>query len=881
MPWCKGFLIPGCKSDGVWKSPLSYLISSANHFNNNTNNITAGTSVNTSKNELYNSPGGGTISTPAELAGGVSTNGPIVDASFSQDTDKGLDSRDDNMTLELVERASRPNAPLGRPVDDSEFFSRPVVVSTISWTAATAVDATVNYWKLWANSAMVAARLKGRFAWRGKLHLRFDAAPSAYHYGVLRISASPQRTNLVNASGTDAYYGRASQRLGVDIDAAVPGPKELVVPWFSRNPYALTGVVDTEFGNQCLFFITPLVGLARADSATSGTCTVVVRAWVDEFESVGPSRISVVAQSATVIKKEAVAPGPVSRYTGPIAALARPLRSLPGLPGMAASAVSAGHDLLSALGFSRPLSEAPVNVVARRGGSASLCDVRDTAASTGFTAARALSAISPVTGDSGDEMALSRIFSHESLMTVAPWPTTASRDQLILSFPIRPELSRKATGTVWDPTSLAFGALPFAYWRGSIRVKIRLVGSAFHAGTLRLSYDPGHAAGAISANIDATWPSGAVENCQLAFSPAATAEVTINYTSNRYWLPISSSFINVDGLVDSNYNDSVGMFSIIVENALFAPLASQSAYVLIYMSAGPDFEVFGVKPDIPRYGSATTAAAAMVGGGEEETLKIVAQSAVKSVEPQITRCTFGGASSEAFALSDETFGERLVSLRALLKRYETLGFVVPSADATGTYTRKEIKAVFPLHPPDLAYTAAPGVGIVYSDYNTLFRWFRRGYLGYRGSARFKVVWDLGPISSKDALIWRPLSCDFRATMAPAWSDSTNLVPQVGLGSAGTLPEGGRNGEFASASLGERMEFEIPDYSPLKYRFAGSCQETLSSAASAQPGAKNDVALWVAINTLNAGTDTFVVSHAVGDDFSFFYWGGAPNCQEVV
>jgi len=504
--------------------------------------------------------------------------------------------------------------------------------------------------------------------------------------------------------------------------------------------------------------------------------------------------------------------------------------------------------------------------------SYALTDAGVVSASAAYTSKRALTKDPRHLGFGGeDDMALSRILGHRSLLTIVAWPTSAARETVLVSIPVDPLVVTVNTGPPFRAfaTSLAYGSLPFKFWRGSIKFTIRVVCSNFHTGILRAVYDPGLARGG---SLDTTWPVGMSENCIITATPGGSTTIQVCYTSQSRWLPVGADF---NALGAATYPNSIGRLALTVENALQAPLAGSGATILVYVEAGPDFQVFGCKESIPRYSIKATSTGGnfpSIADGGGVGVEAAPQSALVGNDHTGGVCVFGGAPSPAVDISEAIMGERISSLRAILKRFIPVGYLQASADANSTVlTTKGCGFTSTLVPPLLSTTPGPGVTMTYLDHNTLWRYFRLGFVGHRGGVRYRLsdfclyrdngVPGLSAFPAR-YMIYPGNSCAPDTTAAVV-SSNRALFPQM-AGAGGALFDLNRN---------EMPDVEVPDYNRGSFHYAG---DTGGVASSVSEG----VVFFVSKACTDFTKCITFVSMAAADDFSFIHWQGVPKVYLV-
>jgi hypothetical protein len=813
-----------------------------------------------------------------------SMNAPVVDVAKVEVKTRAMDDFDTIFTTEIVKYEGVPRllSTHGLELPKDEFFERPVVIYNFPWVAGTVEDG-INPWALWANDPMVAQRLKGCGCWSGLLNLRFDVAASPYQYGMLRvhfkhfvICTSP----LVNVT-QDTGITRASQCYGVDIDAAVPGGKEMVIPYMYPYQEVISTTSTTEFTAIGKLWFTRIVPLQRCDSATPGTVGIVVRAWVTGMRRFQATRynVAVQAQSGSFGRDAAseIGRGVVSRASGAVASVAAKLSSVPIISSYAsgvAKVAGAVQAIADVFGFSRPRNGFTGTTHSKRYAAFALTDAPSSSEPASHTLAQARDLDFSDCGiTSSDEMALARIFGHDSLLNDYAWTTTDTRGTVIATICVDPTVCETVDGAnYFNPSSLAYGCLPFKYWRGSIIYTFRLVTSNFHVGKLRVCYEPQNGSGGVE---DTTWPLASLENCTMDCVPGATMEVCVGWSTEDFWNPIGSVFAGIaTGSTASN-----GTLKVYVENPLQTILASQQVVLLVNIRGGPDFQVFDVKDTLPRY---ATNGVFAPGFAEEEGevdlpfIEAEAQSSLTANNSAYSRCTFGGPTlMPPSELDAKVFGERIVSLRALLKRFVAFGKVYATSDTgTGAIANRSIRATFPLYPPDLGNPTGTGNGCVYYDTNSLFRWFRIGYVGARGGMRYRFCDLFG--GSYPGATTAPWTGSAKLTVMSTNSLVTNLAASTSGFLAGVGHYSGSGAVCAEYDLMQECDVEIPDFSPYRFNLMLSTLPTVTM---------NDMDQYVSVlygkSSLSFTNNVLAISAATADDFSFFLWQGPCNVKKIA
>ncbi|UHK03190.1 MAG: polyprotein [Hangzhou dicistro-like virus 1] len=148
----------------------------------------------------------------------------------------------------------------------------------------------------------------------------------------------------------------------------------------------------------------------------------------------------------------------------------------------------------------------------------------------------------------------------------------------------------------YDPTMLAYVSRAFCYWRGSIHVKLQIVGTAFHSGRLAVIYDPSWVPeGDRPSDLDTLMMMNTIivdvqEQQEIA--------IELPYMSVRPWLRCDSFRGQENFIPQFTINDmKLGQFAngtmiVVVLNGLVAPSNVASTIDMnVFVYGGPDFEL--------------------------------------------------------------------------------------------------------------------------------------------------------------------------------------------------------------------------------------------------------------------------------------------------
>lgn len=323
-------------------------------------------------------------------------------------------------------------------------------------------------------------------------------------------------------------------------------------------------------------------------------------------------------------------------------------------------------------------------------------------------------------------------------------------------------------------TASCFAVAPFQYWRGSIKYRFQVVCSALHKGRLRIVYDP-------EIEVTTNDPTRITPEYNLGYQTVVDISETKDFEITVGWGQGSSyrqsafyeGYGPLDAITPINYNSSTntfgnGVLGVYVMNELTNPSSSvDDCYVVVSMSAGPDFEV-ACPTNKPlsrlrfRSHNEVDAPVALLAEVPEILEENVPQSDELPVSavPSQSATTFE-ATEHADTLADMGsltsptnmvfMGESVRSFRTLLKRFCMTEIVhVNNVDiiypATGANVLQ--RPAFPIEPgytPKAGTLASNSVPVLVAGkpyvygFLTPLRFISAGFVGWRGSVRWKIT----------------------------------------------------------------------------------------------------------------------------------------------
>lgn len=778
------------------------------------------------------------------------------------------------------------------------FFSRPVKVAEEEWSTSTSKSFDIDPWSLYFNNPRVANRLTNFNLLKCNLKVKVVINGNGFQYGRMLVSYLPmeQFDQLSsNAALVREDLIQASQQPHIFLDPTTSLGGELKLPFFQHKNYLSVPLSDwSEMGE--LSFRT-LNQLKHANGATD-VVTISVFAWA---EDVSMSVLTSVDQDTLLPQagetEEANKTGMIS---GPATSVAKFAAYLTGVPYIApfALATEIGANAVSAMakifGYSRPaITKAPEPYRPTQISSLALTTTPDNAQKLTvddkqeLTIDPRISGIGPV-----DPLNIREIAKRESYLTTFAWNIGTAPDTLLWNGRVDPATwAEQGTPRAYHFPACAFAALPFQYWKGTMKFRFQIVCSTFHKGRLKIVWDPNFIA----------------DNTYLGFSEYNTNYLKIVDIADETDFTIEcgmgqdTSFIEhhnpgVDSVTEmystsrfTSFDTGNGVLGIFVVNELTTPnsIVDNSIEINVFVSMGDDFEVA-----VPSNQFANFVLRPQSGVLEPQSGELVpeAQNTEEPSAPQQEQsCIVGLPPADDAQLNKVFFGESISSFRPMLKRY-ALWNTIPKASNSPRAISGRFSA-FPYFRGNV--TGAVDVtdgGDPYNYCNTLLlHWVTMGYSGRRGSIRYKLIprgyQDRGDYIAVQRSPFKRLSDEYFYESQPidTFAGSTkdarlSVVQRMRLAGGGTVPWS-RNPMPANLGLAlttnqvnGALEFEMPYYSP--YRFTPGKSSDLTGQMDFE-AAWDWRAIFSGNDSVSASACLDVYASA-GEDFQTYFFTGMPR-----
>jgi len=491
-------------------------------------------------------------------------------------------------------------------------------------------------------------------------------------------------------------------------------------------------------------------------------------------------------------------PGPVQNIATGVTQIGDTLSTMPviGPYAKATSSISAAiGKVASMFGWSRPIVlEKPIFVKNNPFSNGAFTEGPETSLKLSCDPKQELTVDTTIGGMWGDdEMTVLSIASRESYLTTFSWQdsdvamTTNLWESVVTPYQ-HALIPMGSSQTAVQPTAMEMAAVPFRYWRGTIKYRFEIVCSKFHRGKLVFVYEPNDAQMALINSGSTQLNQQNVTILDIQEAQDITFEV--DWAAPRSWgynnyfpttaMSVMENYPSLSGVVTSKQN---GYIVVRALNELVQPTDSADVKINVYVSCD-DLQV--AFPD---------------------TTVLPNNRTIVTESKQVINPT--GATVDKIHLMH--FGEKVVSFRALMKRYQTL---FTDSLSRGTTGPTHVSAF--LAPMPQVFNDKSGTGSQNTIEGFLFEYLRYGYMGMRGGGRYRILPsykgdDIANYVRTTMTPQYPLVDNFQSASIGAVSTAFDFDFYGGSRFSGTVTH------HISSNGG--VEFEIPFYSENLFVFS--------------------------------------------------------------
>lgn len=414
--------------------------------------------------------------------------------------------------------------------DMDDFLSRPVEIAAFNINVGSEISNRYNVWNLFTLNPSVRSKLRNYAYLHGSLKLRIIVSGTQFHYGRIMVSYQPYafiNANLIALDSCIAMsplfreglltYLSQSREVAV-INICNNEPLDMTLPFISTkqahrlyntttSAIADTTPFDDLLDAGQLFVYT--MGAVDATTADALPVSVQIYAYMDDVQ-LGCSTATQIAITTESGEYKEITQGPIEAYASYAGQVTQALESVPFISNFAhAGSIIVGgiKGLSSIFGWSKPVTTQPVRLVKNEPYDNGCLTIGvSTAKRLVMDPQQSLSLGTEAFCIPEDELVLQTLAKKEAYIGNFLW----DKDAGIMTNPIflmrvHPQIGNLVTyggQRYFFPSPMAFVANWFEKWRGKIRIRMEFVCSSFHRGKVAVYYEPNiNQATLINANL--------------------------------------------------------------------------------------------------------------------------------------------------------------------------------------------------------------------------------------------------------------------------------------------------------------------------------------------------------------------------------------------
>lgn len=618
----------------------------------------------------------------------------------------------------------------------AKFLERPVKIDSYTWLETDTSTSThyIEPWHLFFNDGRIKNKLNNFAFLQCTLKIKIVINASPFYYGATGVNylPLPNFNNDTTWGGSgDEILVQYSQRPHVWLYPTGSQGAEMELPYINYRNWTRTHIIQ-DFKDLGKLFYVVYVPLKSANGVTGQGVTVSTFAWAENIKVSGATVGLALAQSGDEYD------GVVSQPSSMISRIAGRLTSIPVIgPFALATQIGAGaiSKIAHIFGYTNLPNLKSVEPIQPR----PLHNFADTSISYPVDKLTVdpkceLSISQQVAGlPDSDPLLIENFISKESWLINVPWSTTNAADDILFTTPVTPVLCRVDSSAfpVVYSTPMSYVAAMFNNWRGDITFRFHIIASPFHKGRIRISWDPsGYAGQNIITDVNSY--SGCF-NQIVDLGKDTEVEVTIPFLQATSFL--NCGFFGTDllstSLTPSFLYDSYAMNGTLVVRcvtALTAPVASSDVTIMVSVRSS-DVEFFNPAFEVAETGK----------------MSLLAPQSGEEYDGSPQQVIAGQVTSPSSEIYVTCFGERIVSLRQLLKRTQ---FVYSLSNGSNYNNYLLLKLGLYRIPPTYGYDshglgeatsiAASGTkGFNWTKINPM-TWLLPCFVGQRGSVNYSL-----------------------------------------------------------------------------------------------------------------------------------------------
>lgn len=774
--------------------------------------------------------------------------------------------------------------------DLNDFLKRPVRVSSESWAPGSPLSYSFDPLRNFLFNDAVASRISN-YKWiSGTMCIKVVVNGTNFHYGKVLVSVDHWPEFSVQGPGQSLTIIQHSQLPHICVDPTTATAGCLEVPLF--HPNSAIELSNLGVANVVNIHVNSMNDLKTVGN-TTGSLDIVIYAWMKDYKLMIPTALPNDIQSGSEFSQPIV-----SGTATAIANMMAPLKTVP-IVGRYARAsemiCNVTASVATLFGYSRPsIVKEEMAMQNRPVGNLSNYNFKDSCTKLALDSMNEVTIDPYVTGYAGqDDMALKTIVQREAYVTTTSWsPSQANRVGLIRTA-VTPTLHPGADiNETYDMSPLMHATLPFKYWRGTLKIRFEVVASAFHKGKLRIVYDPNAMANGGAALASWQRDTNTTYSYILDISKEREYVMEVGWAHGSNYLVRDPTLykhwaISDDVLTSSMVNCNGGV-GVSVELPLSSTLGPETpdVYLNVYISAADDYEVAMLDDTVtstlslnnldPQSGiEPTPGVGAAPGTMDMPSMNLNQVSTSKSTEDKLALIHFG---------------EKVVSIRQILKRYSFTEAIPIDIDDETFSEKRFVLYDFPVYSgynnPSI-YTDSLAQGVSYASSSNLLTWYTPAYLMRRGALRNKYVFVS---SAREERIIKPI--EFYGEIG-AICERSNSRREFNFNQPDWMAYDFCGQEICTKSvngmsvtiphLNTCLELETPNYNTKRWYFAQNRNKTASVPdGDLKRESTHRVVLAASSGEVPERTFTFLRRFvAGGDDYSLHYYKFAPRARLYI
>jgi len=757
------------------------------------------------------------------------------------------------------------------------FLSRPVLIDTFDIPVGSDFTTrTLTPWKSFFEDARIKRKIDNYGYIQCKLKVRILINSSPFVYGMVGASyhalAGFVEVDSLNNSATPI-----SQRPTIYLESQYSKGGDMEFPFFYyKNWLDLTSEADVEDMGELVFW--QVAQTKPANAGLTVTPTVSVYAWAEEV------RLAANTVTLSLQSKDEYGQGPVGKTASSVAKYSSSLEDIPVI-GQFARATTIGASAVSSIanlfGWTNvPVIDdaAPYKSMPFHGLASS--DIGNVVEKLTLDPKNELSVDPKTVGlPSQDELSISYLASKEAYIDSALWQTSDNPDTSLLRVNVTPSICDTVAATnqtILLDSPMGMISRMFAYWRGDIIIRLKIICSPYHKGRLRVSFDP---VGDLFGSAESTT---VIQTKIIDISENQDVSFRIPYMAKTNWLK-TPIILNQQHMKNAETNTTYaplecnGRFEVRVLNELSAPVDTADVRVAMWVRGADNLE-FSNPKDIE-----------VIDG---TTQKDVSQFTIQSMDTPVDddNCYVLGKVNPP--VEDRyliNMGENVKSLRTLLRRSVYInterGADNGAADDSATYYRMYMSKYPPflgfdangIHGAQQIVGATTDVGYNFTTTHP-YTFISPCFVGQRGS----TIWHFNVRSPEhvDSIRVRRVPRIYNAPLNRA--DLRQLTTNIVNSSYSNTARGGYSRGSAcsggAALINQKTQTGLsvlfPQYN--EFRFVGTYPSTAVFGTSTDSTTNELAALEMVTSNKN---DNTIVSYdryfSVGTDFTLFCFMNVP------